>query len=78
MPISGDVSLDPNTQRFAQPTDSCVGDDGPEPTAVTTVSTGSGRGPVSGYAMGKVTVVDSGPLGCAGADYNRNLDGRQA
>lgn len=38
MPISGDQQLDHNQCRFSLPLDSCVGDDGPEPTQVTTIS----------------------------------------
>ena len=38
MPISGDQQLDPNMCRYSLPLDSCVGDDGPSPTEVTTIS----------------------------------------
>ena len=66
MPISGDQYMDKNTQRYSLPMDSCVGDDGPSPTEVTTISTGSGPsqglpgtlrligGPVSAMAARKV------------------------
>lgn len=33
---------------------------------------------VGSAAPAGVKVVDSGPLGCAGGDYNQNLDERQA
>ena len=38
MPISGDQQLDPNKPRYGLPLDSCVGDAGPSPTEVTTIS----------------------------------------
>lgn len=38
MPISGDQQLDPNKCRFSLPLDSCVGDGGPTPEQVTTIS----------------------------------------
>jgi len=38
MPISGDQYTDKNQRRFGLPMDSCVGDDGPSPTEVTTIS----------------------------------------
>lgn len=38
MPISGDQQLDPNQCRYGLPLDSCVGDAGPSPTEVTTIS----------------------------------------
>lgn len=46
MPISADIQLDPNKQRFSQPLDSCVGDGGPSPAEVAVLSKGSG--PASG------------------------------
>jgi hypothetical protein len=55
MPISGDQYTDKNKQRYSLPMDSCVGDDGPEPTEVTNLSgpakipyAGAGSAPV-GY-----------------------------
>lgn len=38
MPISGDQQLDANQCRYSLPLDSCVGDGGPSPTEVTTIS----------------------------------------
>ena len=38
MPISGDNYQDKNARRFSLPMDSCVGDAGPSPTEVTTIS----------------------------------------
>lgn len=49
MPISGDVWLDANTQRFGLPKDSCVGDDGPSPTEVTTISKSGPRATNPGH-----------------------------
>ena len=47
MPISGDQQLDKNQRRFSLPLDSCVGDAGPSPTEVTTISQPGGKiGPV--------------------------------
>lgn len=43
MPISGETQLDPNKPRFGLPLDSCVGDDGPMPTQVTTISVAGSR-----------------------------------
>lgn len=37
-----------------------------------------GRWWAPGATAAGVKVVDSGPLGCAGGDYNQNLDERQA
>ena len=41
MPINADVNLDPNTCGYGLPTDVCVGDAGPSPTEVTTISKGT-------------------------------------
>lgn len=38
MPISPDQYADANARRYSLPMDSCVGDDGPSPTEVTTIS----------------------------------------
>lgn len=54
MPISADVYLDKNSRRYGLPMDSCVGDEGPSPTEVTTIATPSGQ-PVSGYKAGKTS-----------------------
>ena len=58
MPISGDQYTDKNAQRYSLPMDSCVGDDGPSPTEVTSIS-GPSKIPYAGY--GSVPVVNSGP-----------------
>lgn len=38
MPISGDQCMDKNDPDYGLPMDSCVGNSGPEPTAVTSIS----------------------------------------
>ena len=64
MPIDPSVNLDANTRRYSLPTDTCVGDAGPSPTQVTTISKSGGRKPSGGgypgsggnpYAGGKST-----------------------
>ena len=58
MPISGDQYTDKNAQRYSLPMDSCVGDDGPSPTEVTTISKGSG--PSTG--LPKTLTISGGKL----------------
>ena len=43
MPIDPSQQLNPNLCRFGLPMDSCVGDDGPSPEQVTTISKSGGR-----------------------------------
>jgi len=50
MPISTDIQLDPNKCGFGLPSDCCVGDDGPAPTEVTTISKGTAK---KGTSYGK-------------------------
>lgn len=64
MAFSGDIQLDRSKPGFGLPSDTCcVGDGGPSPDQVVTLSTGSGRGPVSGYAARSVPVGYDGPVG---------------
>ena len=61
MPISGDTCLDSNDPDYSLPMDSCVGNAGPSPTEVTSIS-----GPA------KIPYADSGlsaPIG-----YDRDVD----
>lgn len=61
MPISGDTNTDMNQRCFGLPVDSCVGDDGPEPTDVTTISGSTGKSTTFTGAVGSVPVGYDGP-----------------
>lgn len=63
MPFDTEIQLDPNKRGYGLPKDCCVGDGGPTPEEVTTISKGTGRGPVSGYKDVKVPVGYDGPEG---------------
>lgn len=43
MPINADIQMDPNQCGYSLPVDSCVGDAGPSPTEVTTISQPGGK-----------------------------------
>ena len=69
MPISADIQMDPNKCGYGLPLDSCVGDAGPSPTEVTTISKSGPK--ASGASMGALKGGDpyAGDSGGADLDY---------